>query len=131
MLAGAALVLGACAALGRSGQSGQNDGSLVVDNRTESEVVVYAIQNSRQLGVRLGNVRSFATATLTVPRSALQSGSDMVVRLHAIGGVLDWTSPRITLNDDLSARLDIRADARGDMSRSALYIAPPPSGDVH
>lgn len=131
MLVSAALILGACASAGRGGQSSQDVGSIVVDNRTQSEVVVYGIPGSRSVGVRLGNVRSFATATITVPRSALQGASDLVVRLHAIGGGRDWTSPRLTLNDDLVAKLDIRADARGDMSRSAFYISPPVSGNTH
>jgi hypothetical protein len=132
MLFGAALVVGACASAGKGGQSSLNVGSIVVDNRTGSEVVVYGVPGSRSVGVRLGNVRSFATATITVPRAALQGASDLVVRLHAIGGGRDWTSPRVTLNEDLIAKLDIRADARGDMSRSAFYTSPPPvSGNTH
>jgi hypothetical protein len=35
------------------------------------------------------------------------------------------------LNEDLIAKLDIRADARGDMTRSAFYVAPPGTGTVH
>ncbi len=128
VLMGAALTLDACAALGRGGQSNETTaGSLIVDNRTGSEVVIYALPSTRSVGYRLGNVGSFATATITVPRSAYQGSTDMVVRVHAIGGALDWTSPRISLNEDLVARLDVRADARGDMSRSAFYAASPPT----
>jgi hypothetical protein len=126
-LMGAALTLGACAMLGGRGQSNETAGSLFVDNRTGSEVVVYALPSTRSVGYRLGNVGSFATATITVPRSAFQGSTDMVVRVHAIGGALDWTSPRISLNEDLVARLDVRSDARGDMSRSAFYAASPPA----
>jgi hypothetical protein len=135
LLLSAALVLGACGGLARSGgsvpvdsapgESAPNSGSLVVENRTSSEVVVYAVLNARSGGFRLGNVNSFTTATINVPLSALQGG-DLVVRLHAIAGTRDWISPRITLNEDLVARLDIRADGRGDMSQSALYTLPPP-----
>jgi hypothetical protein len=127
-LMGAALTLSACAMLGgRGGQSNETAGSLIVDNRTGSEVVVYALPSTRSVGYRLGNVGSFATATITVPRSAFQGSTDMVVRVHAIGGARDWTSPRISLNEDLVARLDVRSDARGDMSRSAFYAASPPT----
>jgi hypothetical protein len=123
----AALALGACAILRGGGQS--NDavaGSLIVNNGTGSEVVVYALPSTRSVGFRLGSVGSFATVTINVPRSAFQGPTDMVVRVHAIGGARDWISPRISLNDDLVARLDVRSDARGDMSQSALYAWSPP-----
>jgi hypothetical protein len=122
----AALVVGACGALARSGQSQTSGGSLVVENRTGSEVVVYSLQSLRSVGTRLGNVRSFATETLSVPRSAIQGANEMMLRVHAIAGGRDWNSPRISLNDDLVARLDIRSDGRGDMSSSAFYTMPPP-----
>ena len=131
VLMGAALVLGGCASFTRSGPPGENATSLFVDNRTGDEVVVYGLPGSRSVGVRLGNVRSFSTATINVPKSALMDGTDLVVRLHAIGGERDWTSPRLTLSEDMVARLEIRADARGDMSRSAFYMAPPATSDLH
>src|SRR5258708_11505745 len=127
-LMSAALAIGACAALTRGGPSQETSASLVVENRTGSEVVVYALPSSRAVGIRLGNIQSFTTTTIAVPRSALQGAVEMVGRLHAIGGARDWISPRISLNEDLTARLDIRADARGDMSQSAFYTLPPPSG---
>ena len=123
----AVLLVSACGALARSGQSQTSAGSLIVDNRTGSEVVVYSLQSLRSVGTRLGNVRSFATETLSVPRSTIQGANEMIVRVHAIAGGRDWTSPRVSLNDDLVARLDIRSDGRGDMSSSAFYTLPPPA----
>lgn len=119
------LILGGCALFRHSDQSAEDARSLVVTNRTQFEVVVYALQSSGSTGMRLGNVSSFGTATISIPRPALQGSGDMVVRVHAIGRSRDWVSPRINLADGEVAKLEVQADANGNMRTSAFYSAPP------
>src|SRR5437870_3926187 len=131
--ASALLALGACAFF-RTAQSGQTQHSLVINNRTGFEVVVYAVPAPGAVGIRLGNAASFAVTTIPVAQTALQNGSDLVIRLHAIGqatGARDWTSPRVNLTGDVVARLDLRADGYGNMSTSAFYTSPPISSNSH
>lgn len=125
-LVGMTVAIGACAPLPQGAQSDESVNSLVIDNRTTLEVVVYAVPAGGAKGIRLTNSRSFATDTVDVPSSALQGVDRMVVRLHMVGtatGASDWVSPRITLNNGLIGKLDIRADSRGDMSNSSFYTA--------
>lgn len=96
---------------------------LVVNNRSDFEVVVYAIPSPGSPGYRLGNARSFATTTMNIPRNALQTPDILVVQLHAIGSSsrLNWTSENASIDHDVVAQLDIRSDGSGNMSRSMLY----------
>src|ERR1041385_3509514 len=71
-VAAATLLVTGCAALGR-GFRGQTSYPLYVNNRTDFEVVVYAIPSPSASGVRLGNVSSLGSAKLSIPRGALQS----------------------------------------------------------
>jgi hypothetical protein len=128
------LGLGACAVFSRTGQASQPPRSLVINNRTGYEVVVYAVPAPGAVGTRLGTAASFGTTTIKVAQSALQNGTDMVVRLHALGqatSAQDWVSPRVSLNNDLVARLDVRADSYGSLSGSTFYTSPPASIDIH
>jgi hypothetical protein len=96
---------------------------LVVNNRSDFEVVVYAVQSASSAGYRLGSARSLDSTMLMVPRNVLTGTQDLVVRLHPIGqapGVYDWVSQRISLDPTLDARLDIHADRGGDMALSML-----------
>jgi hypothetical protein len=124
-IAGAALALGACAPASHT--DGVNPSSLpyslMIDNRSDLEVVVYAVTSPGVPGVRLGSARSFGKSMLTVPQTVLQSSNDFVVQLHAIGQAnkYDWLSPRVTMGDDVVAKLDIRSTGMGDMSMSSFY----------
>src|SRR6266850_4388633 len=93
---------------------------LVVNNRSDFEVVVYAIPSAGSNGIRLGNARSFATTQMTVPRNAMRGTDVLVLRLHAIGASsrMNWTSPAASIDSDVIAQLDIRIDANGNMSKS-------------
>ncbi|MFN2594461.1 MAG: hypothetical protein ABR579_06190, partial [Actinomycetota bacterium] len=96
---------------------------LVVSNRSDFEVVVYAVPSAGSNGIRLGNARSFATTTMSIPRNAMRGSDVLILRLHAIGGSsrMNWTSPAASIDNDVTAQLDIRIDATGNMNKSALY----------
>ena len=67
--------------------------SLVINNRSDLEVVVYAVTSPGSPGTRLGSARSFGTSILSVPPNVLQASNDFVVQLHAIGQAThdrDW-----------------------------------------
>jgi hypothetical protein len=133
MLMSAAFILGACGPLSRSAQSGQAPRSLLVNNRTSFEIVLYAVPATGATGIRLGTAGAFATTRIQVPRTALQGSDGLVVRLHTFGSATsarDWESPRITLGDDLVAKLDIRIDSYGDLSSSLFFAAPSDSGSA-
>jgi hypothetical protein len=98
--------------------------SLVINNRSDLEVVVYAISSPGAPGIRLGSARSFGTSILAVPANVLQASNDFVVQLHAIGQAThqyDWVSPRVTLAEDVVAKLDIHSNGRGDLGMSSFY----------
>jgi hypothetical protein len=119
-----AMVLGGCATVSRTTNSpDQSTYPLVVTNRSDFEVVVYALPGGEGNGYRLGNARSFAKSTMNVPRGMLMGASALVLRLHAIGTStsMNWTSQATQLGDDLVAELDIRADSHGDLAHSSLY----------
>ena len=124
MLIGAMLATTACATMGRGGKSSEDSYSLVINNRSHLEVVVSAVPAPGALGARLANARSFATTTVSVPQSALQGSNGMVVRLHPVGqatAARDWISPRVTMDNTVTARLDIRADSYGGLGMTAFY----------
>src|SRR5207302_6277782 len=87
--------MSACATVMKNNASSRNAYPLVVTNRSDFEVVVYAIPSAGASGIRLGNARSFATTTLSIPRNVLSGSDVLVVRLHAIGSSnsQNWTSP--------------------------------------
>src|SRR4051812_5767233 len=137
LMMGSMWVASACATVG-GGMSGANTPTyrLLVNNRSDFEVVVYALQSADSRGYRLGNARSLDSTTISVPRNVLTGSAELVVRLHPIGqapGTSDWVSQSIPLEDGLDAHLDIRADHRGDMALSMLFstIAREPRTSPH
>jgi hypothetical protein len=114
---------GACAPASHTTNSAPESFTLVVTNRSDFEVVVYAIPSAGSAGYRLGNARSFATTTMNIPRNALQASEVLVVQLHAIGSSsrLNWTSQDASIDHSVVAQLDIRADGSGNLSHSMLY----------
>ena len=96
---------------------------LMVNNRTDFEVVVYAMASPNTRGQRLGTARPFATTVLTIPRHALQSSDVFAVQLHAIGATRstpNWVSHGTVLNENLMAQLDIMGDMSGNLRMSNL-----------
>ena len=121
-----ALSISACATMSHAPASPEPAYALVIDNRSDLEVVVYAMQSPSAPGMRLGNARSFGTTKITVPQGDLMSSNELVVRVHPIGQATsqrDWVSQRIRLDDNLNARLDVRANTLGDLSMSMLYTS--------
>ena len=123
LVVSAMVASGACAPASHTTNSAPESFPLVVTNRSDFEVVVYAIPSAGSPGYRLGNARSFATTTMNVPRNALRGSEVLIVQLHAIGSSsrLDWTSQDATLVHSVVAQLDVRADGSGNMSHSMLY----------
>ena len=118
----ALVAMSACAAFSRGAATGRIQYPLVVNNRSDFEVVVYAIPSSGVGGTRLGNARAFATTKMSVPRSALQGTDMLVLRIYGIGSSSrPWTTPGATVDSSVVATLDIRSDASGNMSRSSFY----------
>jgi hypothetical protein len=96
---------------------------LVINNRSDFEVVVYAMASGRTRGQRLGTARPFSTTRLSIPEHALQSMDLFAVQLHAIGaprGVPNWVSTGTVLTDGLMAKLDIMGDMSGNLRYSSL-----------
>src|SRR5258708_10158143 len=122
MVVSATIATGACAPHPQTASTPPESVPLEVNNRSDFEVVVYALSSPTSVGYRLGNARSFAMTTMSVPPSALR-GDVLVIRLHAIGtpARLNWTSGDALIDANMIAQLDIRADGSGDMSPSMLY----------
>jgi hypothetical protein len=96
---------------------------LVVNNRSDFEVVIYSMASATTRGMRLGTARPFATTTLSVPAYALHSQDVLSVQLHAIGAartVANWTSAGTVLRENLMAQLDIAGDLAGNLRMSHL-----------
>ena len=96
---------------------------LMVNNRTDFEVVVYAMASPTTRGQRLGTARPFATTVLNIPKIALQSDDVFAVELHAIGAVRsvpNWVSYGTVLNERLMAQLDVMGDMSGNLRMSSL-----------
>ena len=123
LVVSAMVASGACGPASHTANSSPETFPLVVTNRSDFEVVVYAIPSAGSAGYRLGNARSFATTTMNVPKNALRGSEVLVVQLHAIGSSsrLNWTSPDASIDHSVVAQLDIRADGSGNMSHSMLY----------
>ena len=122
LVVSAIVASGACAPAFHTANSSPETLALVVNNRSDFEVVVYAVPSAGSNGYRLGNARSFTLTTLNIPRNALR-GDVLVVQLHAIGTPtwLNWTSGDALIDSTVVAQLDIRADPSGDLSHSMLY----------
>jgi hypothetical protein len=103
---------------------------LVINNRSDFEVVVYAMASGTTRGQRLGTARPFSTTRLSIPSHALQTMDLFAVQLHAIGAprsVPNWVSTGTVLTDGLMAKLDIMGDMSGNLRFSSLsaHIARP------
>jgi hypothetical protein len=123
MTLGSIITISACASVGGGvGSAEPQNYRLVINNRSDFEVVVYALQSASPPGYRLANARSLNTTTVTVPRNVLTGADQLVVRLHAIGENSrgDWISQPISMQDGLDARLDIRTNGFGDLGLSML-----------
>ena len=116
-------MISACAPQSRTSHEPRIEYPLMVNNRTDFEVVVYAMASPTTRGHRLGTARAFATTVLTIPRFALQSQDVFAVELHAIGAVRsvpNWVSHGTVLNENLMAQLDIMGDMSGNLRMSNL-----------
>jgi len=117
----AVVAVGACATLGKGG--GVMTYPLLVDNRSDFEVVVYAMPTVTGNGIRIGNARSFSKTTMRVPRNALQSSDRLVLKINSIGSnAAPWTMPATTVDTSMVVALEIHADPSGGLSRSVLYM---------
>jgi hypothetical protein len=113
----------ACAPHSRTSNQPRVEYPLMVNNRTDFEVVVYAMASPTSRGQRLGSARPMAATVLTIPAYALQSQDVFAVELHAIGAVgsvPNWVSRGTVLNDRLMAQLDIMGDMAGNLRMSNL-----------
>lgn len=123
-LVSAVLLLSGCAAL-RRGFHGQPAYPLLVSNKTDFEVVVYAVPATGGQGIRLGNAGSFANTKLSVPRSALQASDVLQIRVRSIGAASrarPFLSQPVQLDSVRVAFLEVHADAAGDLSTSSLIV---------
>jgi hypothetical protein len=128
-VATAAVMVTGCASFSK-GFHGQKSFPLMVTNKTDFEVVVYAVPATGGDGVRLGNAGSFANTTLAVPRSALQANDVLQVRVRSIGAARrarPFLSPPVQLDSTRVAMLEVHSDAAGDLSTSALVTDFPPA----
>jgi hypothetical protein len=113
----------ACAPQSHTSETLRVEYPLLVDNRTDFEVVVYAMASPTTRGQRLGTARPFAKTYLRIPAYALQSQDMFAVQLHAIGAprsVPNWVSMNTVLTENLMAQLDIVGDMSGNLKMSML-----------
>ena len=95
----------------------------MINNRSDFEVVVYAMPSPYGRGARIGTARALGTTSLLVPSSALQGTDALMVQLHAIGSSRlsrNWTSAAIYLDAYSTAQLDIMGDLSGNLKFSTL-----------
>jgi hypothetical protein len=113
----------ACAPVSRTSEDLRVGYPLLINNRSDFEVVVYAMASPTTRGKRLGTARPFATTYMEIPGYALQSQDVFAVQLHAIGAprsVPNWVSQGLVLNERLMAQLDITGSMSGDLKMSSL-----------
>ena len=114
----------ACAPASRtSSESPRVEYPLLINNRTDFEVVVYAMSSPTTRGQRLGTARPFDKTYLKIPDYALMSQEVFAVELHAIGAprsVPNWVSYGTAMNLNLMAQLDILGDMSGNLRMSNL-----------
>src|SRR4051812_7190851 len=102
-----------CAALSK-GFHGQRAFPLMVSNKTDFEVIVYAVPATGGDGVRIGNAGSFANTTLSVPRSALQANDVLQLRVRSLGAARrarPFLSEPVQLDSIRVAMLEVHSDA--------------------
>src|ERR1044071_7655271 len=120
----ATLAIAGCAAFGH-GFRGQPSYPLYVTNRTDFEVVVYSIPSPGVEGVRLGNVPSFGSAKLSIPRGSLQANDYLVLQVRGIGAArraTPYTLNAVQLDSERVAILEVRGDAAGSLRYSSVVV---------
>jgi hypothetical protein len=119
----AAGTMAACAPQSHLPESTRVEYPLLVNNRSDFEVVVYAMASPTTRGQRLGSARAFDKTYLAIPASALTSEGNFAVEIHAVGAlgsIPDWVSHGTLMNENLMAQLDIIGDAEGNLRMSNL-----------
>lgn len=113
----------ACAAQSHPSSVARVEYPLLVNNRSDFEVVVYAMASPTTRGRRLGSARPFDKTYLAIPANALSPDGSFAVELHAIGAlttVPNWVSRGTIMNESLMAQLDIMGDQQGNLRMSNL-----------
>lgn len=113
----------ACAPQSRPSSTPRVEYPLLVNNRTDFEVVVYAMASPTSRGQRLGIARPFDKTYLKIPGNAVMSEGVFAVQLHAIGATRsasNWISHGAVMTEDLMAQLDIVGDMSGNLRMSTL-----------
>src|ERR1041385_6261480 len=77
--------IAACAPQSHSSSTPRVEYPLLINNRSDFEVVVYAMASPATRGQRLGTARAFDKTSLSIPGNALMSDGMFAVELHAIG----------------------------------------------
>ena len=125
LVASTGFSLGACASHSPADIAPRpNDGYVLeINNGSDLEVVVYAMPTVGAPGARLTSARSFGKTLVTIPKSLLSASNDVLLRLHPIGysNSADWFTPRLSMSEDMVAKLHILSTARGDLSLSSFY----------
>jgi len=115
--------INACAPASRASEDYRVEYPLLINNRTDFEVVVYSMASPTTRGQRLGTARAFDKTYLSIPASALMSQNEFAVELHAIGAVRsvpNWVSYGTVMNENLMAQLEIIGDMSGNLRMSNL-----------
>lgn len=123
LLLGAIGTVNACAAASNPSDQLRVTYPLQVNNRTDFEVVVYAMTSATGRGPRLGSARPLGNTVLSIPENLIGSNDMFAVQLHAIGAppsVPNWVSYGTVLGQDLVAHLEILGDASGNLRMSNL-----------
>jgi hypothetical protein len=115
--------MNACAPASRTSDDLRVTYPLQVDNRTDFEVVVYAMISATGRGPRLGSARPLAKTVLNIPGDLVETHNMFAVQLHAIGApptVPNWVSYGTVLGENMVAQLDIYGDGAGNLRMSSL-----------
>jgi hypothetical protein len=116
--------INACAPASRTTPSSPRvEYPLLVNNRTDFEVVVYAMASPTSRGRRLGTARAFDKTYLAIPGDALTPDGTFAVEIHAVGAlrsIPNWVSRGTVMNESLMAQLDIAGDMQGNLHMSSL-----------
>jgi len=113
----------ACAAASRTSEDMRVTYQLRVENRTDFEVVVYAMLSATGRGPRLGTARPLGKTMLKIPADLVETHNMFAVQLHAIGApmsVPNWVSYGAVLGENMVAQLDIYGDEAGNLRMSSL-----------
>jgi hypothetical protein len=115
--------INACAAASRPSDDMRVTYPLQVDNRTDFEVVVYAMVSATGRGPRLGNARPLGTTVLKIPGDLVETHNTFAVQLHAIGApmsVPNWVSYGTVIGENMVAHLEVYGDEAGNLRMSSL-----------